>query len=186
MLIHKSHSKTDLIDLINHVNLKVVFSHQDNKRNIQDKLYELLETQFAIEKNFYNIDNKDGLIQYLTNQNPKKTLTIKQKNDVMMICKHIIQYCKNNYEISHTKYDTMKDLQDDMDYIKQFGDIPSVRRCCRLMNEDIKMNGIKFNPLISPQVKKDLEEKKTMKKNYVIPLTINHATEDNPIILYFD
>jgi hypothetical protein len=54
------------------------------------------------------------------------------------------------------------------------------------MNEDIKMHGIKFNPLISPQVKKDLEEKKTMKKNYVIPLTINHATEDNPIILYFD
>ena len=37
MLIHKSHSKTDLIDLINHINLKVVFSHQDNKRNIQTK-----------------------------------------------------------------------------------------------------------------------------------------------------
>ena len=57
MIIHKSHSKTDLIDLINHINLKVVFSHQDNKRNIQDKLYELLETQFIIETNFYNIIN---------------------------------------------------------------------------------------------------------------------------------
>ena len=64
MIIHKSHSKTDLIDLINHINLRVVFSHQDNKRNIQDKLYELLETQFIIETNFYNIINKDGLIPY--------------------------------------------------------------------------------------------------------------------------
>ena len=186
MIIHKSHSKTDLIDLINHINLKVVFSHQDNKRNIQDKLYELLDTQFDIENNFYHIDNKEGLIQYLQNQNPKKTLTIKQKNDVMMICKHIIQYCKNNFALLSTKYDTMKDLQDDMDYIKQFGDIPSVRRCCRLMNEDIKMNGIKFNPLISPQIKKDLDEKKVMKKNYAIPLTIRRATKENPILVHFD
>ena len=80
----------------------------------------------------------------------------------------------------------MKDLQDDMDYIKQFGDIPSVRRCCRLMNDDMKMNGIKFNPLISPQIQRDLDQKKVMKKNYVIPLTIRFATKENPIIVSFD
>ena len=34
MLIHKSHSKTDLTELINNLNLKIVFSHQDNKKNI--------------------------------------------------------------------------------------------------------------------------------------------------------
>jgi hypothetical protein len=73
-----------------------------------------------------------------------------------------------------------------MDYIKQFGDIPSARRCCKLMNEDVKTGGIKFTPLISPQVKKDLEEKKNVKqvKNY--KLTIKRATPDQPIVLYFD
>ncbi len=74
-----------------------------------------------------------------------------------------------------------------MDLIKQFGDIPSVRRCCRLMNEDIKAGGRKFNPLISPQVQKDLNEKKTLKgNNTMYIMTIKRATKDNPIIVSFD
>lgn len=188
MIIHKSHSKTDLIDLINHLNLKIVFSHQDNKKNIQDKINQFINENkdIDIKNNFYNIDNKDGLISYLQNINSKKTLTIKEKNNVMLICKRIIQYCKNNYEFDFAQYDSLQDLQDDMDYIKQFGDIPSVRRCCRLMNEDPKFGGINFTPLISPQVKKDLDEKKITKKTYFTKLKIRRATPENPIIVYFD
>ena len=70
--------------------------------------------------------------------------------------------------------------------IKQFGDIPSVRRCCRLMNEDVKTGGIKYVPLISPQVKKDLEQKNNVKKVKNYKLTIRYATPEQPIILYFD
>ena len=56
----------------------------------------------------------------------------------------------------------------------------------KISYEDIKTGGIKFIPLISPQVKKDLEEKKNVKqvKNY--KLTIKRATPDQPIVLYFD
>ena len=43
----------------------------------------------------------------------------------MMLCKHIIQYCRNNFDLEYTKYQNIKELQDDMDFIKQFGDIPS-------------------------------------------------------------
>lgn len=186
MIIHKSHSKTDLIDLINHLNLKIVFSHQDNKKDIQDKIVESLKGSIKIEKNFYNIENKDGLIQYLINKNSKKILTIKEKNNVMMLCKHIIQYCKNNYDLEFTKYDNAKELQDDLDFIKQFGDIPSVRRCCRLMNNDPKFTGITFIPLISPQVKKELDEKKTTKTTFMYKLKIRHSTPEDPIIVSFD
>jgi hypothetical protein len=186
MIIHKSHSKTDLIDLINHLNIKIVFSHQDNKKDIQDKLIETLKGSIKIEKNFYNIENKDGLIQYLINKNSKKILTIKEKNNVMMLCKHIIQYCKNNYDLEFTKYDNVKELQDDLDFIKQFGDIPSVRRCCRLMNNDPKFKGTTFTPLISPQVKKELDDKKVVKKTHLYNLKIRHATPEDPIIVSFD
>ncbi len=37
MIIDKSHSKADLIDLINLLELKIEFSHADNKKDIQDK-----------------------------------------------------------------------------------------------------------------------------------------------------
>jgi len=186
MLIHKSHSKTDIIDLINNLGLKIVFSHQDNKKDLQSKLLNLLSQNIIIKDNFYKIENKDGLIQFLTNVNPKKTLTIKEKNNVMMLCKHIIQYCKNNYELEYTKYDELKELQDDMDFIKQFGDIPSVRRCCRLMNNDPKFIGYKFVPFISPQAQKELDEKRVVKTKHLNIIKIRRSTPEDPIILYFD
>ena len=186
MIIHKSHSKTDLIDLINHLNLKVVFSHQDNKKDIQLKLIECLKDTIIIKKNFYNIETKDGLIQYLINKNSKKVLSIKEKNSVMMLCKHIIQYCKNNYDLEYTKYESINELQDDMDFIKQFGDIPSVRRCCRLMNQDPKFSNYTFKPLISPQIQKELDEKKSIKKNKTLNFKLRFATKENPIIVTFD
>jgi hypothetical protein len=186
MLIHKSHSKTDIIDLINNLGLKVVFSHQDNKKDIQSKLLKILEQKIDIQENFYKIENRDGLIQYLSNVNPKKTLTIKEKNNVMMLCKHIIQYCKNNYDLGYTKYENIKELQDDMDFIKQFGDIPSVRRCCRLMNDDQKFGGYKFIPFISPQAQKELDDKKVVKSKSLNILKIRYSTPEDPVIVYFD
>lgn len=187
MIIHKSHSKNDLIDLINDIELKVVFSHQDNKKSIQDKLLEyILKEKLDINKNYYNIENKDGLIKFLQYKNPKKILNIKEKKNLMNICKHIIGYCKNEYDLEYSKYKNIKDLQDDMDYIKQFGDIPSVRRACRLMNKDPKFKDIKFNPLISPQLKKELDEKIVVKKTNMIALKIRKSTPDDPIIIHFN
>jgi hypothetical protein len=175
MIIDKSHSKTDLIDLINHLNLAIQFSHQDNKKNIQDKLYEFIKTDFKIDNNFFKINNKTELITFLENKNPKKILSIKERNNVMLICKYII-----------TKYKNYQDLIDDMDYIKQFGDIPSVRRCCRMMNGDIKSGGRIFTPLISPQVQKELDEKRIVKGNTMYIMTIKRASKENPIIVEFD
>jgi hypothetical protein len=186
MIIDKSHSKTDLIDLINDLNLPIVHSHQDNKLDIQNKFKECMSKNLTIQDNFYKIKNKEDLISYLQNKNPKKILTIKEKQAVMLICKKIIQYCKSDFDLTITDYKDQKELIDDLDYIKQFGDIPSARRCCRLINEDPKMGGLQFKPLISPQVQKDIDQKKKTKKVISYKLTIRRATEEQPIILYFD
>lgn len=185
--IDKTHSKTDLTDLINNLNLKIRFSHQDNKKDIQDKLLLALKNKkLTVEENFYGIKNRDDLISYLKNQNPKKMLSIKEKADVMKICKSIIQYCKNDFDLSCCDYDSQKQIEDDMDYIKQFGDISSVRRCCRLLKDDVKMCGKKFIPLISPQVQKMLDEKNKIRKIYPYKLTIRYSTPENPIIVHFE
>lgn len=188
MIIHKSHSKTDLIDLINDLDIDITHSHQDNKKMIQDKIksYLINHKCSQLDDNFYNLKNIDGLNQYLVHKNPKKVLSIKEKNNVMLIAKHIIAYCKDNYNLNNSKYDTIKELQDDMDFIKQFGDIPSVRRCCKLMNIDVKFPKKTFVPYLSPQVQKELNDKYG-KINPVQPiLTIRRSTPDNPVIVYFD
>ena len=187
MIIDKTHSKTDLIELINDIGLPIVFSHQDNKRDIQAKYHEMLKKSFPIKHNFYKIETIDGLKNYLENTNPKKTLSIKEKQNVMLLCKHIINYCKNGYDIGTSKYDSPKDLQDDMDFIKQFGDIPSVRRCCKLINDDFHFVGINFKPYISPQTQKILDEKvSTNTKKSTLKLKIRVATAEEPIWVYFD
>ncbi len=185
-MIHKSHSKNDLIDLINYLGLPIVFSHQDNKKNIQDKIKLSMKKDFTIKDNYFKIETKDQLIVYLEKQNPKKLLTTKEKNDVMNIAKFIINYCKAGYDINCSKYNELQELIDDMDYIKQFGDIPSVRRCCKLLKNDMKLTGITFKPYISPQVQKTLDDKKITKSIQYTNIKIRHSTPEDPIIVYFN
>jgi len=161
--IHKSHSRTDLIDLINTINLPVVFSHTDNKKDIQDKMVELLQNE-QLQKpfhtcNVYNLKNYRELRFYLKTKNPKKILNVKEKADIMKICKHIIAFCNHGYSFDLSNYYKDKQhLVDDMNYIKQFGDIPSVRRCCKLVNVYQNPNE-KFEPMISPQVKYKISQR---------------------------
>ena len=187
MLIHKSHSKNDLIDLINDLELKVVFSHQDNKKSIQTKLidYIMKNKIHRLKQNYYRIQNKDGLIYYLQNNNPKKILSIKEKKDLMIITKHIINYCKNDYDLDCSRYKNIRELEDDMDYIKRFGDIPSCRRACKLMDEDPKFNK-SFKPYLSPQLQKEMEQFIVFKKKDMTALKINRLPNGEKFKLYFD
>jgi len=160
MIINKSHSKQDLLDIVNTLQLKITISHGDNKKDIQDKYYDYFKNEINISyhKNVYNIADKRQLQVYLNNKTPKKVLNVKDKKVVMSICKEIINYCTHNYWLPYTKYETEKELEDDMLFIIQYGDLPSVRRCCKLMNENV-MSKKKYDPIISPQVKKEIEDK---------------------------
>lgn len=186
MIIDKTHSRNDLIELINTLNLKIVFSHVDIKKDIHDKLLNLLNDknmQIPIEyPNVYNIKNYNDLKCYLKNCNPKKILSTKEKNDIMKICKHIINYCNSGYNLEDSlKYNHTKEIFDDMDYIKRFGDIPSVRRCCKLMNKNLKSIN-HFHPVLSPQMKKYLDDKQQSKQKYSKCLKV----KNKKVLLYFD
>jgi hypothetical protein len=164
--IDKSHSKTDLINIINSVKVPIVFSHQSNKKEIQDKLTELFKENknLIFGENVYNIGTLNELRIYISNPNPKKTISVKEKQTIMSICKEIVKYCKNKYLIEKSNYKTITDLEDDMRWITLFGDLPSVRRVCKLMNYNIQRSQ-QWVPVISPQVKKQIEDKERAKKN---------------------
>lgn len=165
--IDKSHSKTDLIELINTIDIPVIFSHSHNKHDIQQKLEELIKESKDIifDANVYNISTLKDLQIYVSNPNPKKILSVKEKSTVMQICREICKYCKNNFHIQKTNYKSVQELHDDALYIVQFGDLPSVRRSCKLLNNN-QQRIQEYIPIISPQVRKLLEDKMKSKKVY--------------------
>ena len=166
MIIHKSHSKLDLLEIINDLDLKIVHSHQDNKKDIQEKLKNFCEKEddFIFKTgNIYHIKNYYDLKFFLINPNPKKKISIKEKKVVMFIAKNIINYCLHGKVLEWSPYYTdHQQITDDLHYIKQFGDIPSVRRACALMNMTLTPEN-HFHPLISPQVQAKMIIKKTHK-----------------------
>jgi len=168
MNIHKSHSKTDLIDLINYLGLPIVFNHSNNKKELHQKINECIASADRgafLQENHFNINTMGQMSVYLQKANPKKTLSIKEKSDVMTISKSIIVYCQGGYDLNQsTQYNDTQSILDDALYIKNFGDIPSVRRACRLLQSDPKFVGQCFDPIISPQVMKTLDEKAALKK----------------------
>jgi len=169
MIIHKSHSKLDLIEIINDLNLNIVFSHQDQKKDIQEKLKTFWEhgSGFIFKSNIYLIKNLHDLKCYLKQQSPKKKISIKEKKTVMFIAKNVINYCLHGKVLEWSQYyNSHQQIEDDLMYIKQFGDIPSVRRACNLMNLTLTPEQ-HFIPLISPQVKEKLKLKKEIKYHIV-------------------
>ena len=185
MNIHKSHSKTDLIDLINYLGLPIVFNHSNNKKELHEKINECIASanrNAFLQENHFNIGTMNQLIVYLQKSNPKKSLSIKEKNDVMAIAKALIAYSLGNYDLNLTnQYKDTQGILDDALYIKNYGDIPSVRRACKLLKSDPKFQGQHFDPLISPQVLKTLAEKDALKKP-----ALRYSFQRKTVVITFD
>ena len=83
MNIHKTHSRLDLIELINTIDIPIVFSHVDNKKDIHRKITDLfLDTSLQkplYSPNVYKINTYTDLRFYLEKANPKKQLSVKEK-----------------------------------------------------------------------------------------------------------
>ena len=64
MIIDKSFSKSELVEIINELNLRITHSHQDNKRELQFKIIEHVKKKHIKidDNNMFNIKTRDGLI----------------------------------------------------------------------------------------------------------------------------
>lgn len=173
--IHMSHSRKELLDIIRVFSLPISNKNDKNKKQLQDAIVETVRFLDNVqpEDEYFFVNSKEELIDYLQKQNPAKTLTIKEKTDVMLIAKKLIGYARNGYYLLPSGYMDTIDVFKDASYIAKFPEIPSVRKAVELINLDPKLRD-KIEMTIPRRVKKQLEKRKKVKQKN-IPLYIKRG-----------
>lgn len=176
MKIHTSHSRKELIQVIQQFNINIPNKDDLSKKEIQVLLInELLGLdEICEEDEYFFVKSKDELIDYLRKPNQSKTLTIKEKDNVMLTAKKIIGYCKNSYFLTPYNYETFDELLEEANYIAKFGDIPSCRRAIKMLNNDPKLD-YKIDIILSKRVKKDLEKREAVKNATIAKYTLKYG-----------
>ncbi len=163
MFIHKSHSKLELCNIIERLDLNITNPKQYKKSQLcalfLHRLKRLEKIKPDIDLPFNNVMD---IKYFLSNPNPKKLLSIKEKNNIVHICKKIKHFCRNNFNINLTEYEDIDELHNDALYVSDYGSIPSVRKAIREYNECSFLNNIEVN--IPQHVIKELEIKNKLKQ----------------------
>jgi len=165
MKIHVSHSRKELLELCEVFELDIPNYKELLKKDLCQAILYKLSTIDDIkpDNDFYYIENKQELIEYLTTPNQSKNLTIKEKDKIMLIAKKIIAYVNNGYWLTTSEFDDWDNLMKKANEVARYGDIPTCRRAITLLNEDLKMDK-KIEIILSPRVKKQIEKKEALKK----------------------
>lgn len=173
--IHMTHSRKELLDIIRVFKLPITNKNDKNKKLLQDAIVEVVRFLDNVEpeQEYFFINSKEELIDYLERQNPAKTLTIKEKQEVMLTAKKLIAYSRNGYYLIPQGYMDAIEVYKDATYIAKFPEIPSVRKAIELVNKDPKMRE-KIEMVIPRRVKKQLEKRKAVKQSN-IPLYIKRG-----------
>jgi len=179
MLIDKSHSKKDIVNLFK--NHGVIIDDELTKSNIVNNI------EFYIKDFKYDdyIKNCTELKEYLKNVSPKQRPNGTLKSEIMFKAKKIIKWGKNDYILDGATYMNKEDPYNDIMFIYKWGDLPSVRRACRFYNlSNCCQNHI--NPIITKEVQDELNNNKLIKQQIIYKLKIRRATKENPILVIFD
>ena len=142
MKIHQSHSKKDLIDYIYKNDINIIDPDKLNKKQLIIQLEQL--------------DN----IEYLTQPNQLKNLSVKEKNIIMKKSKQIISLYKNGFIFHQYFYKNKDEVIKEAIEISEYGDIPSVRRAIKMVNNQFRIN-IKCK--ISEHIQESLDQKAKIK-----------------------
>jgi len=164
MMIHKSHSKNDLVKIIESLQIRVPNPRKYKKVELSALLSYQLNTiddiELPADSMFLNLID---LKYFLTSCNPSKILTVKEKNNVINICKKIKHFSRNGFDVTLTDYKSLNQVFNDADYVKEYGCIPSVRKCLKELNKyQDKPHPWVAN--IPPHIKMELDRKDKLKK----------------------
>ena len=175
-MINKTFSKCDMIEIIRTFNIDIPNFNTMDKSTMSMKLWDELccLEDIPVDNELFTINNLEELKTYLTNKNPSKILSVKEKSKVMKFCKEVIVYCNNGYLIECSIFNDFTELDIQLRDIAIHGDIPSVRRAIRLFNKDPKVVD-KIVPIISNRIKKELELKKKKKVKHYYGLIIKEG-----------
>ena len=114
-----------------------------------------------------------------------KNLTIKEKDNIMLIAKKIIAYVNNGYWLSCSDFDDWDVLMENATLVASYGDIPTCLRAITLLNNDLKMDK-KIEIIVSPRVRKLRDKKIALKKELNTKFSIRRAPPGRPFVVRFD
>jgi uncharacterized protein YbaR (Trm112 family) len=174
--IHPSHSRKELFDIISIFSLPIKNKNDFNKSQLQMRIVECLKKIENIlpECEYFFVEDKNQLRDYLIAPNPAKNLSVKEKDSVMFKCKKLINYARNNYYLMPSSYMSFEDVYMDAVHISKHAEIPSVRRAIDLLNKDPKL-AYPIDLEIPKRIKNQLEKKKKIKSSVSIPLYIKRG-----------
>ena len=139
-MIHKSHTKKDLIEVIEVFGFTDVITNyrEYNKDSLSPLLDIHLRTIYDIipQPLFYPCKNIGDLREYLRKPTVKQIVNVKEKDNVIQKAKSIIYFMKiagGNYSI-HT-YSSKEEVEKDARYIADYGDFPTVRRALKILKK---------------------------------------------------
>ena len=181
-MIHNSHSRKDLLELSDIFNVRIEDKYDLSKKELANSFWDSLQTMRTLEpdEQYYFIESKDDLLEYLENPHQTKSLTIQDKQEIIKFSRYIIYYCDHGFNLQ-PHFETIQELKQIAQYISNYGDIATCRRALKLLSFDKKLNP-SITPIISKRVQKELEEKKKLKKDTMNSLRINKAK----VIVVFD
>ena len=163
-LIHKTHSKRDIIEIIELLNIPIEDPNDLNKHQLQTKLLKYCNdnsTTMYLPNHLF-ITSMEDLKVHLKNLNQRKISGTDTRANVMKKAKKLTQYSKAGYMYFERGYMYLDDIIEDIEYILPFGDYPSVRKSIANINNDPKLKN-KYFPVISHKEQVRIKEKQEAK-----------------------
>ena len=162
--IHKTHTRNDLISMIDHLPLPIIVAKSDMKDDLKKKFIDVIDEQKSLHfksLKYPEITNITELLCYLKLENPRRRMTSKEKDNIIALSKKIIHFCDVDYSVDLSDYENLQDIIDDVNYIRQFGDLLSVRKACEKYNQQSGI--VKLDPILSLEKKEQIKKKKEKK-----------------------
>ena len=156
--INKFFNKLDMIEIIDIFKIDIDY-FDISKVKLSKKLLQYInDHETFIPSLDYFINDKKELVEYLSKPNQIKVAQF-QRKEIMYIAKNILLYSKHKSFV-HTCFKNDYELQEQANYIRMFGDIPTVRRAITELNIYYPT---KFELYISPKIKYEISRRNKLK-----------------------
>ena len=161
-MIHSSHSKKDLLELINTFQIDVIGAGEQSRQRLGINLWNKVLAD--MNHSDTHCDARE-IHHFLHRRTPSRGFPTRLRIIGFDKVRNILHYAKDcNYVVHLSNYDRFEDILEDAKYLANFGDEPSVRRAIKLFNKDAKLEDI-IEPKISPKVLKSIQERERIKKD---------------------
>tara|TARA_R110000765_G_scaffold179183_1_gene285014 strand:- start:255 stop:827 length:573 start_codon:yes stop_codon:yes gene_type:complete len=172
MAIHSTHSRKELIDLIEIYQLQenndYLHNYDQMSKHILSKLLwksiQEMDTLIIKDNDLFFFESLEHLKEFISKPTPNRQVRGKDilwLHDKLRNLNYYINHC--GYLVSQSNYSCLDDVIKDINFVKEYGSLPAVRRIVRLINNDVKIK-VQFECNLSERQRKALQIKEQIKK----------------------